>query len=466
MNPLSLRTFLSAVRLSLRGEHRDYTSGSIPQAIVLLAVPMILEMAMESLFAVVNIFWVARLGDKAVATVGVTESMFAIIFGIAMGLSVAATATVARRIGEKDSGAASHAAAQAIMLSAAVAVALGLPAAAGAGWLLRMLSGSDELAGSGSGYTRLMMLGMPSVMMLFVFNAIFRGAGNAVLAMRALWIGNGVNMALDPLLIFGLGPFPELGVTGAAIATTIGRSTGALYGLWHLLAGSGDVQLRRSSWRLDWPIIRSLVALTLPAAGQYLVPTASWVALMRIVAVFGSVAIAGYTIAMRIIVFSILPAWGLANAAATLVGQNLGAKQPERAEQSVRLCGWWNMAFLSGLGLIFIALAGPLVRLFTDDKDVVPVAVSCLKLLSYGYAFYAWGMVLIQAFNGAGDTRTPTRINLFCYWLFQLPLAVTLARGLAMGPNGVFWAVPVAESALALSAWVWFRRGQWKEVRV
>jgi putative MATE family efflux protein len=326
---LKFSVIIEAIRESLRGGHRDYTSGSISRAIVLLAIPMILEMAMESLFTVVDVFWVAHLGDLAVATVGLTDSMFAIVFGLAMGVSVAATATVARRIGEKNPEGASHAAAQAILLGGTIALAVGIPGGIAARSLLRAMSGEPALAAYGATFTRTMMFCTPSVMMLFLFNAIFRGAGNATIAMRALWIGNAVNLVLDPLFIFGLGPIPAFGVTGAAIATSTGRSIGALYGLWNLLGGKGEIMLRAKHWRFDPPLIRQLARLAGPAAIQYLVPTASWVGLVRIVALFGSVAIAGYTIAIRIIIFSILPAWGLSNAAATLVGQNLGAKQPK-----------------------------------------------------------------------------------------------------------------------------------------
>jgi putative MATE family efflux protein len=427
---------------------------------------MILEMAMESLFTVVDIFWVAHLGDRAVATVGLTESMFAIVFGLAMGVSVAATATVARRIGEKNPEAASHAAAQAIMLGLAIALLVGIPGGIAAPFLLRAMSGSSELVAYGTPFTRTALLCMPSVMMLFLFNAVFRGAGNATIAMRALWIGNAINLVLDPLFIFGLGPVPAFGVTGAAIATATGRSIGALYGLWNLLRGNGEITLRAKHWRVDPPLIANLARMAGPAAVQYLIPTASWVGLVRIVALFGSVAIAGYTIAIRMIIFSILPAWGLSNAAATLVGQNLGAKQPERAERSVLLCGAYNMTFLMTLGVVFIVFSGALVSLFTTDPGISHVARSCLRTLSYGYAFYAWGMVLVQSFNGAGDTRTPTRVNFFCYWMCQLPLAWALARPIALGPTGVFTAIPIAEFILATVSFLLFRRGTWKSVTV
>lgn len=461
-----MRKLFQIVAESLRGEHRDYTAGPMPRAIVLLAVPMVLEMSMESLFAVVDIFWVAHLGDQAVATVGVTESMFAIVFGIAMGLSVAATATVARRIGEKNPEGASHSAAQGIVLAASVALLLALAGATLAPTLLRAMSGSRELADYGTPFARIMFSFLPSVMLLFVFNAIFRGAGNATLAMRALWIGNAVNLTLDPLFIFGLGPVPSFGVTGAAMATSTGRTIAALYGLWNLLRGSGEIRLKPHHWRVDVPLIRQMARLGAPAAIQYLVPTASWVGLLRIIALFGSVAVAGYTIAIRIIIFSILPAWGLSNAAAALVGQNLGAGQPQRAERSVFLCGIFNMIFLGSLGLVFILFAHPLIGLFSADEATATIARSCLRVLSYGYIFYAWGMVLVQSFNGAGDTQTPTRINVACYWLFQLPFAWFLARGMAFGPTGVFTAVPIAETLLAVSAFVLFRRGVWKTIKV
>jgi putative MATE family efflux protein len=463
---VTFREFLKAIGESLRGGHRDYTTGSISRAIILLAIPMILEMAMESLFTVVDVFWVAHLGDRAVATVGLTDSMFALVFGLAMGISVAATATVARRIGEKNPEAASHSAAQAILLGGAIALTVGIPGGLAAHRLLTAMSGSADLASYGADFTRIMLFCTPSVMMLFLFNAIFRGAGNATIAMRALWIGNAVNLVLDPLFIFGLGPIPAFGVTGAAIATSTGRSIGALYGLWNLLKGRGEIKLLRKHWHFDPPLIRHLAKLAGPAAFQYLVPTASWVGLVRIVALFGSTAIAGYTIAIRIIVFSILPAWGLSNAAATLVGQNLGAKKPERAERSVLLCGAYNMTFLVSLGLLFIAFSGALVGLFTSDPGIARVSQTCLRTLSYGYAFYAWGMVLVQSFNGAGDTRTPTRVNFFCYWMCQLPLAWALARPIALGPVGVFTAIPVAEFMLAAVSFLLFRRGTWKLVTV
>ena len=450
----------------MRGGHRDYTSGSIGRAIVLLAVPMILEMSMESLFAVVDIFWVAHLGDKAVATVGLTESMLVIIFGIAIGVSVAATATVARRIGERNPKAASHAAAQAILLGAAITLAIGIPGGFAAGRLLEALSGSAELAVYGAPFTRIMLFCMPSVTMLFLFNAIFRGAGDAVVAMRALWIGNAVNLALDPLFIFGLGPIPAFGVTGAAIATSTGRSVGALYGLWNLTRGRGEIHLRRHHWKLDLPLMKQFVAIALPATIQNLVPMSSWLGLMRIVAMFGSVTIAGYTIAIRIVIFSLLPAWGLSNAAATLVGQNLGAHKPDRAERSVLRCGVYNMIFLLVVGIAFILLAEPLVRLFTSDPGIGAVAAKSLRIFSYGYFFWALGMVLLHACSGSGDTHTPTWINFGAFWICQVPLAWVLAQPFGFGPAGAFTAVPIAYFFFAAASFLVFRRGKWKLVKV
>lgn len=463
---MNFRDLAQSISESLRGGHRDYTAGPISRAIILLAVPMILEMAMESLFAVVDIFWVAHLGYKAVATVGLTESLLTIVFGIAIGVSIAATATVARRIGEKNSEGASHAAAQAILLGATIIVALAILGSSNAHRLLLIMSDSSELAGYGAPFTRIMLGAIPSVMMLFLFNAIFRGAGNAVIAMRALWIGNAINLILDPLFIFGLGPVPAFGVTGAAIATSTGRSAGALYGFWHLTRGSGEIHLHARHWRLDLPLMKQFVAIAFPATVQNLVPMAGWLALVRIVAMFGSGAVAGYTIAVRIVIFSILPAWGLSNAAATLVGQNLGAKQPERAERSVMQCGIYNMVFLAAVGLAFIFFAGPIVSLFTSDPAVGDTAAATLRTFSYGYLFFAWGMVLVQAYNGAGDSRTPTWINFAAFWLCQIPLAWVLARPLGFGTRGAFAAVPISYFVFVAAAWLVFRKGRWKTVNV
>jgi putative MATE family efflux protein len=328
------------------------------------------------------------------------------------------------------------------------------------------MSGDAAIAEYGQSFTRLMMASLPSIMMLFLFNSIFRGAGNAVLAMRALWIGNAVNLVLDPLFIFGLGPIPAFGVTGAAMATTTGRTVGALYGLWHLTAGSGEIHLRPHHWSLDLPLMKQFIRMAVPATVQNLVQNVSWLAIVRIVAMFGSAAVAGYTIAIRILIFSILPAWGLSMAAATLVGQNLGAKQPDRAEQSVMKCGTYNMTFLAIVGAIFLAFAELIVRLFTQEPEAGSVAASALRIFALGYVFFAWGMVLVQAFNGAGDTRTPTWINFGAFWICQIPLAWFLAKMSNLGPSGAFIAVPVAYLVFVVAAYVMFRRGDWKTIKV
>jgi putative MATE family efflux protein len=454
------------VRASLRGEAHDYTSGSLPRAIWLLAIPMVLEMAMESTFAIVDVFFVAQLGDAAVATVGVTESMLTIVYAFGIGLAMATTALVARRIGERNVEGAVRGAAAALALGLAIGVVLGLPCMVFAPELLRLMQAPAEVIEGGAGYTRAVLGGNLAVLLLYLNNAIFRGAGDPALALRALMLANGINMVLDPCLIFGLGPFPELGVTGAGIATLIGRGTGVAYQLWMLRRGVGRIALRGPAARVELPIVRELVRLSLGGVGQLLIATASWVVLMRIVAPFGSAALSGYTIAIRIVVFALMPAWGLSNAAATLVGQNLGAKQPERAEHSVWLTGRYNMAFMLVVTVLFLALAPALITIFTDKAETHAIGVRALRTLAYGYVFYAWGMVVAQAFNGAGDTLTPTRLNFFCFWCFQIPLAWSLAGPLELGPDGVFWAVCVSESVLAVAAILLFRRGRWKEVRL
>lgn len=456
------RTFFRTVRESLSGVHHDYTEGSLQRAIVLLAVPMVLEMVMESVFAICDIFFVARLGADAVATVGLTESMLTLIYAVAIGLSMSATAMVSRRIGEGDPRAASATAAQAIYLAFGIAAIAGLPCWFFASELLQLMGASASVVEGGSTYTAILLGSNVVIMLLFLNNAAFRGAGDAAFAMRALWLANGINLVLDPCLIFGLGPFPELGVTGAAIATTCGRGAGVVYQFVALRRGRGRIALRDGALRPRFDIVFRLLRVSVGGIGQFLIATASWVALMRFVAPFGSVALAGYTIAVRIVIFALLPSWGLANAAATLVGQNLGAQRPDRAERAVWLTGIYNMVFLVGVAVVFVTLAPWLVALFTDDRAVKPIAESALRIISYGYVFYAWGMVLTQAFNGAGDTTTPTWINAICFWMLQIPLAWWLSRGGGLGPDGVFWAVAGAESVLAIVAASVFRRGTWK----
>jgi MATE family, multidrug efflux pump len=460
------RSWWQIVRAALRGELHDYTQGSIPRAIWLLAIPMVLEMAMESTFAIVDVFFVSRLGDEAVAAVGVTESMLTIVYAFGIGLAMATTAFVARRVGEKNVEGAVRGATAAIALGLGIGLVLGLPCLVFAPELLALMNSPYETIVVGTGYTRTVLGGSVVVLLLYLNNAIFRGAGDPALALRALVIANGINIVLDPCLIFGWGPFPELGVTGAGVATLTGRSVGVIYQLWMLRRGVGRMALRGAAAVVELPIVRELVRLSLGGVGQLLIATASWVALMRIVAPFGSEALSGYTIAIRIVVFALMPAWGLANAAATLVGQNLGAGQPERAERSVWLTGLYNMVFMGAVTVLFLVLAPELVAIFTETPGTHDVGVRALRTLAYGYVFYAWGMVIAQAFNGAGDTLTPTRLNFFCFWCFQIPLAWALARPLGLGPDGVFWAVCVAESVLASAAILLFRRGRWKEARI
>lgn len=456
------RGFWRSVWEALTGSHQDYTRGSLGRSILLLAVPMVLEMSMESVFAVVDVFFVARLGADAVATVGLTEGVLTLVYAVAIGLAMSTTAMVARRVGERDERGAAVAAAQAIWLGLAVSAVVAIVGLFFARDLLRLMGGSPELVAAGWGYPAVMFSTSAVIVLLFLNNAIFRGAGDAAIAMRALWLANLINLALDPCLIFGLGPFPELGLTGAAVATAIGRGTGVVFQLWVLFSRQGRIKLSAAGMRFDRAVTLRLVRLSIGGVVQFLIATASWLALVRILALFGSAALAGYTIAIRIIVFAILPSWGLGNAAATLVGQSLGAGKPERAERAVWRSGFYNMIFLTAVGFVFVALARPLVGLFTADQEVTAVAATCLRVVSVGYPVYAWGMVMVQAFNGAGDTYTPTWINLGCYWLFQIPLAYGLARRTGLEENGVFIAILAAETLLTAVTILVFRRGRWK----
>ena len=461
-SPEAAPSFWATVREAIRGSHHDYTAGPIGRAIILLAIPMVLEMVMESVFAVVDVFWVAHLGPNAVATVGLTESVLTLVYTAAMGLSIGVTAMVARRIGEKNPAAAAEAAVQGIALGLLAAAIIGTAGVLLAPRLLAVMGASPEVIALGSNYTRVMLGGNAVILLLFLINAIFRGAGDAAIAMRVLWLANAINIVLGPCLIFGLGPFPELGVTGAAIATTIGRGTGVLYQLYRLARRDGRIVIHRAQIALRPAVMKTLLRLSGTGTFQVLVGTASWIGLVRIISTFGAEAVAGYTIGIRIIIFALLPSWGLANAAATMVGQALGAGKPERGERAVWLAGLYNMVFLGAVGLVFITLAGPIVRLYTTDPAVAPVAIACLRIISYGYVFYAWGMVLTNAFNGAGDTWTPTWINLFCFWLWEIPLAWLLSHRMGFGPEGAFWAVTIAFSTLAVVSAVLFRRGRWK----
>jgi putative MATE family efflux protein len=456
----------SSVKDALAGSSQDFTEGSLGRAVLLLSIPMVLEMAMESIFGVLDAFWVGRLGPDAVAAVGVTEAMLTLVFAVALGLSLSTTATIARRIGEKNPEQAAVTAVQAMVVGLLVSVPAGLFAMLNARALLVLMGAPPSVVETGWTYTAWIVGGNITIFGLFLINAIFRGAGDASLAMRSLWVANAVNLVLDPCLIFGLGPFPAMGITGAAIGTTVGRAVGVAYQLRALAKGNGRIVVSRRHLRVDGTVMLRLLRLSMGGIVQFLIATASWVALVRIITPFGAAALAGYTIALRIIVVAILPAWGMCNAAATLVGQNLGAGKPERAERAVWLTGLYNMAFLGVVAVAFVLVAEPLIAIFSPDPAVRALGASALRIISYGYVFYAWGMVMTQAFNGAGDTTTPTWVNLCCYWLFQIPLAWTLARTLGLGPQGVYLAIAVAESTLATVSVLLFRRGRWKTRQV
>ncbi len=448
---------------AVRGSHQDYTAGSLNRAILLLAVPMVLEMVLESLFAVVDVFWVGRLGANAVATVGLTESMLSLVFAVGMGLSLSTTAMVARRIGEKDPEGAADAGVQAIALGLIVSLAIGLPCLFLAPRLLELMGATPEIVAVGSGYTRICLGGSCAVLLLFLNNAIFRGAGDAAIAMRLLWVSNIINLILDPCLIFGWGPFPRLGVTGAALATFTGRSIGVAYQFYRLVKGTERIHILTRQIRLHWSVLWRLVRVSLTGILQFAIAHTSWIGLVRIVSFFGAAALAGYTIAIRVVIFVILPSWGLSNAAATLVGQNLGAGKAERAESAVWRTGLYNMIFLGAVGVFFVLFAEPVVRLFTHDPSVVPLGATCLRIVSYGNIGYAYGMVMLQAFNGAGDTVTPTIVNFFGFWMLEIPLAYWLAIPLHMQSSGVFWAIVVAEGAIAGASAILFKQGRWKK---
>jgi putative MATE family efflux protein len=453
----------TVVKESLRGElHHDFTEGPIGRAILLLSIPMVLEVVLESVFAVADIFWVSHLGPDAVASVGLTESLLTLVYALAMGLGIGATATVARRIGQKDPEGAARAAVQALLLALIVSAVLGTAGALLAPRLLALMGASPSVIATGRGYATIMLGGEAAIIVLFVVNAVFRGAGDAAIAMRVLWLANTINIVLGPLLIFGVGPFPELGVTGAAIATTTGRSIGALYAVARLFRHGSRVPATRRHLALDLGVMAQMLRLATSASLQNLIGMASWIGLVRILAGYGSEALAGYTIAVRLIIFALLPSWGLSNAAATMVGQGLGARKPDRAEASVWRAGGYNAVFLSGVGVIFLLAAPLLLRAFTSDPEVTGYAVACLRIVAIGFPFYAYGMVLTQSFNGAGDTWTPTWLNFLCFWVFEIPLAWSLAGPAGLGPSGVFWAIMAAFSLLAGASAAVFRRGAWK----
>jgi len=453
---------ISMLKEALFGSRYNFTEGDMNRAIVLLAIPMILEMVMESLFGVVDVFFVSRLGPDAVATVGLTESLLTLVFGVAIGLSMATTAFVARRIGENDPKGAAETSVQAILLGLLLSAVVGVTGVLHAPALLHLMGASEAVEGNAR-YTQVMLGGSAVIFLLFLINAIFRGAGDASLAMRTLWLANGINIILDPCLINGWGPFPKLGVLGAAVATTTGRGVGVLFQIWALNSGANRIVIRRPDMRLNVRLMWNLLRVSFTGIVQFLIATASWVALIRIVSSFGSAVVAGYTIAVRLLVFAILPSWGLSNAAATLVGQNLGAKKPDRAEKSVYRTGFYNMIYMGLVSVAFVFFPGVLVAVFTHDPAVSLPAVSCLSIFGLAFVSYAWGMVLMQAFNGAGDTLTPTFINLLAFWACQIPLAYWLGIRMGWGPRGAFTAVPIADLVFTIVALIWFRRGGWKK---
>jgi putative MATE family efflux protein len=455
------------IKQSLSGGEYDYTQGNIRKAIILLAIPMILELSLESVFAVVDIFFVSKLGASAIATVGLTELAITIVYSVAIGLSTAATAVVARRIGEKNPDGAAHAGMQSLLIALIVTVVVSLIGIVFASDILRLMGASPEVVKEGAVFTRIMLGGSIVIIMLFLINGIFRGAGDASMAMRSLWIASILNIILCPVLINGYGPFPRLGLEGAAIATTIGRGTGVLYQCYYLFKGRGIIKIKPVHFKWDMPVIRNLFQVAWPATLQFMIQSGSWIAMGILVAKTGGTdATAGYQVAIRNIVFFILPAWGLSNAAATLVGQNLGANQPERAEKSVLLATRFNAIFMSGVMVLFVFFASPIISIFTTEPEVHKYGALALQIIGSGYIFYGVGMVMIQALNGAGDTRTPTWLNFIGFWLFQIPLAFFLAIGINLGPVGAFWAVPIAETAIAIAAYILFKRGKWKEVKV
>ena len=465
-DPPPARSLWSEVRDAVRGTNADYTKIPLRRAVFLLAVPMVLELVLESTFAVVDIFFVAKLGSSAVATVGLTESYLFLLYSIAMGLAMAVTATVARRVGEGNREAAAITAVQAILIGVLASIPFAVVGIVWAKELLALMGGDAWTLEHGYRYTQWMLGGNVVIMLLFVINAIYRGAGDAAIAMRVLWLANGLNIVLCPLLIFGLGPVPALGIEGAAIATNIGRGVGVLFQLWVLFRGGEHIRVLASQLRVDGGVLANVVRTSLGGVGQMIIGMTSWIFVVRILASIGSEAVAGATIALRIMMFTFMPAWGMSNAAATLVGQNLGAGQPDRAEASVWHIGWYNMAYLVLISVLFFVFHERLVALFTDDAAVIAVGGAWLRILSYSFFVYGWWMVAVQAFNGAGDTATPTWINLVFFWMIQIPLAWWLALHLELGSTGVFWAVFVSETGVGLFTLWLFSRGGWKMARV
>ncbi len=462
----SWRRFRDFLGESLRENDADFTTGPIGRPLGLLAIPMMLEMSMEAVFALVDIIFVSLLGTDAVAAVGLTEALVTVLYGLAIGFGMGVTAMVSRRIGARNPGGAAAVAGQAIWVGAFIAVVIGITGVLFAADLLRMMGASEAVIAEGSGYTTVLLGGSASIIYLFLLTAAFRGAGDAPVALRSLALANGINIVLDPCLIFGVGPFPELGVTGAAVATTIGRGAGVVYLAWHLFAGRGRLLLKLPHCRIVPALLFRMVRISVGGVGQFLIATASWIIIMRVVALYGSAPVAAYTIGLRLIEFALLPAWGLGNAAATLVGQNLGAGKPERAEQTVWRAARYNATFMLVIGIGMVVTAPLIVAMFSDDPEVMRYGTSCLRILGIGYPMYAVGMIIVQAMNGAGDTWTPSLLNFVCFWLLEIPLAYALATGAGFGPNGVFWAIVISESVLSGLGVIVFRRGRWRKQRV
>ena len=449
-------------RESLRDSDTDYTTGRIGRSLGLLAIPMMLEMSMESIFAVVDIAFVARLGTDAIAAVGITEALITVLYAVAVGLGMGVTAMVSRRIGAKQRDAAASVTGQAIWIAAVLSLVIGVSGAVYAADMLRLMGATAGVIETGTGFAAVLLGGSASILYLFLLNAAFRGAGDASVALRSLWLANGINIVLDPCFIFGLGPFPEMGVTGAAVATTIGRSIGVIYQLWYLFDGRGRLQFQFRNLAIAPPLVKRMLIISAGGVGQFLIATSSWIIIMRIIALYGSTAVAAYTIALRMFEFVWLPSWGLGNAAATLVGQNLGAQKPRRAEQSTWRAARYNTIFMTVAGILLIAFAPTIVGLFSSDDEVLRYGISCLRILGVGVPMYAIGMIITQALNGAGDTTTPTVINFVCFWMLQIPLAFWLASNISMGPNGVFLAIVLSESLVTVLSVVIFRLGRWK----
>lgn len=458
----ALQRGVSFFRESLRDNETDLTRGPIGRALGLLAIPMMLEMSMESIFAIVDIAFVSRLGTDAIASVGITEALISVLYAIAVGLGMGVTAMVSRRIGAGEQEAAARVTGQAIWVGAALSLMIGIPGAYYAADMLRLMGASDSVVETGTGFAAVLLGGSASIIYLFLLNAAFRGAGDASIALRSLVLANGLNIILDPCLIFGLGPFPEMGVTGAAWATTIGRSIGVLYQLWYLFDGRGRLRFRARNLALHIRMLSRMLIISAGGVGQFLIATSSWIIIMRIVAVYGSTAVAAYTIGLRILEFVWLPSWGLGNAAATLVGQNLGAGKPERAEQSAWRAARYNMVFQTIVGLVLFTFAPGIADLFTNDPEVLRIGTHCLRILAIGAPAYAVGMIVVQAINGAGDTATPTVIDFVGFWLLQIPLAYYLANNVGLGPNGAFWAIVITETFVTVLGVIVFRRGRWK----